>query len=136
MKIVKYFFEFICIISLFSIFKIIGLRNASNIGSILGKFVGPLFRSKDIIKKLNYFRQPFNINTFAQLLAAECLKDKKYISDSLKHNLNGINFLEEELNKLGLDYLSSYGNFITFKLGARTSTIFKKLLSLLKYIIL
>ena len=30
---------------------------------------------------------------------------------------------------MGLDCLSSYGNFITFKLGARTSTIFKKLLS-------
>ena len=51
MKIVKYFFEFISIISLFCIFKIIGLRNASNLGSILGKFIGPLFRSKKIIKQ-------------------------------------------------------------------------------------
>ena len=51
MKIVKYFFEFISIISLFCIFKIIGLRNASNVGSILGKFIGPLFRSKKIIKQ-------------------------------------------------------------------------------------
>ena len=50
MKIVKYFFEFISIISLFCIFKIIGLKNASNLGSLLGKFIGPLFRSKDIIK--------------------------------------------------------------------------------------
>ena len=49
MKIVKYFFEFVSIISLFCIFKIIGLRNASNLGSILGKFIGPLFRSKNII---------------------------------------------------------------------------------------
>ena len=51
MKVIKYFFEFISIISLFCIFKIVGLRNASNLGSILGKFIGPLFRSKDIIKK-------------------------------------------------------------------------------------
>ena len=28
-----------------------GLKNASNLGAILGKFIGPLFRSKDIIKK-------------------------------------------------------------------------------------
>ena len=49
MKIIKYFFEFISIISLFCIFKIIGLRNASNLGGILGEFIGPLFRSKNII---------------------------------------------------------------------------------------
>ena len=51
MKIIKYFFEFITIISLFCIFKIIGLRNASNLGGILGRTIGPLFRSKKIIKQ-------------------------------------------------------------------------------------
>ena len=48
MKIIKYFFEFISIISLFCIFKIIGLRNASSLGSIIGRIIGPLFRSKNI----------------------------------------------------------------------------------------
>ena len=52
MKIIKYFFEFIIIISLFCIFKIIGLKNASFIGSIIGRFIGPIFRSKNIIKKI------------------------------------------------------------------------------------
>ena len=51
MKINKYFFEFISIISLFCIFKIIGLNNASNLGNILGKIVGPFFRSKNITKQ-------------------------------------------------------------------------------------
>ena len=51
MKIIKYFFEFLVVISLFFIFKIIGLKYASNIGSILGKIAGPIFRSKDITKK-------------------------------------------------------------------------------------
>tara|TARA_Y100000031_G_scaffold125707_1_gene142319 strand:+ start:649 stop:807 length:159 start_codon:yes stop_codon:yes gene_type:complete len=52
MKIIKYFFEFVIIISLFCIFKIIGLRNASNLGSILGKLIGPSFRSKKLLKKI------------------------------------------------------------------------------------
>ena len=51
MKIIKYFFEFISIISLFCIFKIIGLKNASSLGSVLGKIIGPFFRSKNIIKQ-------------------------------------------------------------------------------------
>ena len=51
MKIIKYFFEFISVISLFCIFKIIGLNNASALGSIIAKLIGPLFRSKKIIKE-------------------------------------------------------------------------------------
>ena len=51
MKFIKYFFEFTIIISLFCIFKIIGLRNASNLGGVLGKLIGPFFRSKSLIKK-------------------------------------------------------------------------------------
>ena len=51
MKIIKYFFEFIFVISLFCIFKIIGLRNASNLGGLIGKYFGPIFRSKLITKK-------------------------------------------------------------------------------------
>ena len=51
MKVIKYFFQFIIIISLFSIFKIIGLRNSSNLGSVLGEYIGPLFRSKKLVKR-------------------------------------------------------------------------------------
>jgi len=46
MKTIKYFFEFIIIIFLFFIFKIVGLKNASNLGGTIGKYFGPLFRSK------------------------------------------------------------------------------------------
>ena len=49
MKIIKYFFEFLFIISFFFIFKIIGYKKASNFGEILGKKIGPLFRSKSRI---------------------------------------------------------------------------------------
>ena len=51
MKTIKYFFEFITVITLFFIFKIIGLKNASNLGGVIGKFFGPLFRSKSITKE-------------------------------------------------------------------------------------
>ena len=51
MKVIKYFFQFVVIISLFSIFKIIGLKNASNLGAILGEYIGPLFRPKKLVRK-------------------------------------------------------------------------------------
>ena len=46
MKIIKYFFEFLIIIILFIIFKILGMKFASNFGSFIGGSLGPFFRSK------------------------------------------------------------------------------------------
>ena len=46
MKIIKYFFEFLFIVILFAIFKILGLKISSNFGSFIGKTLGPFFRSK------------------------------------------------------------------------------------------
>ncbi len=51
MKYIKYFFQFIVIIFLFFIFKLIGYKNASNFGSIIGKYFGNLIRSDKIILK-------------------------------------------------------------------------------------
>ena len=51
MKIFKYFIQFTVVLSLFATFRIIGLRNASFMGSSLAKIFGPLFRSKKIIEK-------------------------------------------------------------------------------------
>ena len=49
MKNLKYFLEFIIIVVFFLIFKIIGYKIASNFGNLIGKIVGPRFRSKKII---------------------------------------------------------------------------------------
>tara|TARA_B100001996_G_scaffold116852_1_gene88461 strand:- start:73 stop:930 length:858 start_codon:yes stop_codon:yes gene_type:complete len=51
MKKIRYFFEYIIISILFILFKFIGYENSSNIGSKIGKIFGPIFRSKNIIKK-------------------------------------------------------------------------------------
>ena len=109
MKIIKYFFEFVSIISLFCIFKIIGLKNASNLGSILGRLIGPLFRSRNIIKQnikiglgnLDEKKEKEIINgmwsnigrTFAEYIF---LKDFKFNKTNFDHiKINGTNYLNE-----------------------------------------
>ena len=49
MKKIIYFFEFILIKILFFLFEIIGYQFASNLGFVIGKTIGPIFRSKKII---------------------------------------------------------------------------------------
>ena len=46
MKKIKYFVEFLIIIFLLVIFKILGFKLASNLGGLIGRSIGPLFRSK------------------------------------------------------------------------------------------
>jgi len=130
MKIIKYFFEFIFVYTLFIIFKIIGYKAASSLGEKIGILIGPFFRSKKkiednlknsnigsddldrkkIIKKMwgNYgrilaeypFLKKFKNNIF-----------KKYIE------IEGINYLEEiKKNKKKVVFIS--GHFNNFELMA------------------
>ena len=127
MKIIKYFFEFTSIISLFCIFKIVGLKNASYLGSIIGRLLGPLFRSKDITKEniknglgeINTKRESEIINgmwsnigrTFAEYIF---LKDFKFNKTNFDHiKINGVNYLEQikKDNKPVVFYSGHFANF-------------------------
>jgi len=131
MKVIKYFFEFISIISLFFIFKIIGLKNASNLGSLLGVLIGPLFRSKNIIKQniktglgeIDGKRESEIINdmwsnigrTFAEYIF---LKDFKFNRTNFDHmQINGANHLDE-IKKNNDPVIFYSGHFANFELMA------------------
>ena len=63
------------------------LRTFSKIFGLASLRVGWGYGSKKIINALNTIKPPFNVNSIAQLAAAESLKDKKFINKSIKHNL-------------------------------------------------
>ena len=46
MKLIKYFFQFLIISFLLIIFKLLGLKNGSKFGHLVGTLLGPFFRSK------------------------------------------------------------------------------------------
>ena len=131
MKTIKYFFEFISIISLFFIFKIIGLKNSSIVGGILGKLIGPFFRSKDLTKaniKIgigNLERKEVDkiINgmwsnigsTFAEYVF---LKDFKFNENKLNHmKIVGANYLEQ-IKKNGESVIFYSAHLANFELMA------------------
>ena len=49
MKKLIYFIEFVFVYFLFIFFKLLGYRISSNLGNLIGKFFGPIFRSKKLI---------------------------------------------------------------------------------------
>ena len=66
MKYIKYFLQFLIILLLFFLFKILGYRNASKLGSKIGKKFGKIIKSDKIILKnisiLNEFSKQKIIN--------------------------------------------------------------------------
>ena len=131
MKTIKYFFEFITVITLFFIFKIIGLKNASNLGGVIGKFFGPLFRSKSITKKnikiglgeISKENEKEIINgmwsnigrTFAEYVF---LKDFKFNKKNFNHvEINGTKYLDE-IKKNNQSVIFYSGHFANFELMA------------------
>ena len=131
MKIIKYFFEFITVISLFCIFKLIGITNASNLGGVIGRSLGPLFRSKNVTKKnieiglgkIDKTKETKIINsmwsnigrTFAEYIY---LKDFKFNKINFNHmEINGTKYLDE-IKKNNESVIFYSGHFANFELMA------------------
>ncbi len=130
MRIIKYFIEFILIIILFFIFKILGYKNATNLGEIIGKKFGPLFRSNYKIKKNLENSKIGNSEKDRKIIIenmwgnygrifAEYMYIKKYRKNNLSNNIEiiGQNILEEiKNNNKPVIFIS--GHFNNFELMA------------------
>ena len=111
MKIIKYFFEFIFIITFFIIFKIIGYKNATNLGEIIGKKFGPFFRSNYKIQKNLENSNIGNSEKDRKIIInnmwgnyGRILSEYVYLKNFRRNNLN--QFIEIE----GLNYLNEIKN--------------------------
>ena len=63
------------------------LRTFSKIYGLSSLRIGWGYGAKKIIDALNVIKPPFNVNEVAQIAAIESLKDQKFISRSIKHNI-------------------------------------------------
>ena len=129
MKLVKYLFEFILIIILFILFKLLGYRIASDLGCFLGKTFGPFFRSKEVIKdnltKFDDKLTPEKLNNISEEMwgnYGRILSEYPYISSFRKGELDkyvkieNIEILEEI--KKGPPVIFVSAHFSNFELMA------------------
>ena len=92
------------------------LRTFSKMFGLASLRVGWGYGSKKIIDTLNVIKPPFNVNGIGQLAAAESLKDKKFISKSIKHNLFYANKLKKflEIYNISTNKISANFLFLNF----------------------
>ncbi|MDC0328279.1 histidinol-phosphate transaminase [Candidatus Pelagibacter sp.] len=92
--------------------NVIIIRTFSKIYGLASLRVGWGFASRKIINAMNLIKPPFNVNQLAQTAATEALKDKKFINQSVKHNIVEGNKIKNILEKLNIFSNDITANFL------------------------
>jgi histidinol-phosphate aminotransferase len=66
---------------------------------------------------MNRVRQPFNCNNLALAGAIAALEDSEFLAQSFELNQSGMQQINAGLDQLGLKYLPSHANFVTFNVA-------------------
>jgi histidinol-phosphate aminotransferase len=106
---------------------ILTLRTFSKLYGLAGLRIGYGVAPRDVVAVMQRVRQPFNVNAVAQWAALAALDDQDHVRNSLAVNRQGMEFLNAELDKLGLPYVPSQGNFILVRVG-NGNDVFQRLL--------
>jgi histidinol-phosphate aminotransferase len=107
--------------------NLIVTRTFSKVYGLAGLRVGYAFASPEVADLMNRVREPFNVNSLALAAATAALDDTEFIRKTYELNRAGMKQLTEGLTRLGLDYIPSFGNFVSFKVPDAAG-VFQRLL--------
>jgi len=92
-------------------------RTLSKAFGLAGLRVGYGIAHPQIAEVMNRVRQPFNVNHLAMVAACAALGDAEFIARSRAVNAAGLAQLAAGFERLGLEFIPSFGNFITVRVG-------------------
>ncbi len=107
--------------------NVLVLRTFSKIHGLAGLRVGYGIGRAELIEVLQKARQPFNVNSLAQIAALAALNDSEYLAETKRIVDAGRAFLEQEFAAMKLRFVPSAGNFV-FVHVADGPAVFKKML--------
>ncbi|MFK8795408.1 histidinol-phosphate transaminase [Planococcus plakortidis] len=109
-------------------YPLLTLKTFSKIYGIAGVRVGFGIAADSIITSILKVKEPFNVNTLAQLAATAAVTDHEHVAQSREANSRGREFLYEAFEELGLPYTKSMANFVLVKLGENGETLYQDLM--------
>lgn len=104
------------------------LRTFSKIYGLAGLRIGYMIANDAFIEAAQRVKQPFNVNSLAQIAAFHALGDRVFIQKAKNLVKKEKQFLYKELTDLGLSFQPSSANFIFVKMNYDAVMVFKKLL--------
>jgi histidinol-phosphate aminotransferase len=102
-------------------------RTFSKVYGLAGLRVGYAFAAPEVADLMNRVREPFNVNSVALAAAAAALDDVEFVRKSFELNRSGMRQITAGLSALGLQFIPSYGNFVSFRV-ADASGVYQRLL--------
>lgn len=108
--------------------NVIILRTFSKIYGIAALRVGYGISHPDTIHALEPVREPFNVNTLAQIAAVAALEDQEYVKECRKRNREGMKQFEEFCRQNQLHFFPSQANFILIDFGTSGDEVFQYLI--------
>jgi len=91
-------------------------RTFSKAYGLAGLRIGFGLMHANVADMLNRVRQPFNVNNVAQAAAVASLADDDFVERSYALNQAGMTQIAQGLTALGLSFIPSFANFISFKI--------------------
>ncbi|CAH0990759.1 Histidinol-phosphate aminotransferase [Sinobacterium norvegicum] len=108
--------------------NLIVTRTFSKAWGLAALRVGYAVAGQQITDLLNRVRAPFNVNSMALVAAEAVLADADYLAQSRAVNHDGMQQLTTGLEKLGVTFIPSAGNFIAAEFRGDVMAIYQKLL--------
>ena len=97
--------------------NLILLRTFSKIYGLAGLRVGYGIGHIELIAGLEKIRQPFNLNSLAQIGALAALDDTEHVQRTRSNNAAAIKFFEQGFRELNLEFVPPGANFILVRVG-------------------
>jgi histidinol-phosphate aminotransferase len=102
-------------------------RTFSKVYGLAGLRVGYAFATAGVADLMNRVRQPFNVNSISLAAAAAALEDDAFVRRSYELNQAGMRQLVAGFGRLGVEFIPSFGNFVTVRVG-NAAGVYRKLL--------
>ncbi len=93
------------------------MRTFSKIFGLAGLRIGYGIAVPELVTALEKVRQPFNINSLAQAAALAALEDEEHLQKTRANNFQGLQFIENELARMKIEFVRSAANFILLRVG-------------------
>ena len=104
------------------------LRTFSKAYGLSGLRLGYGLMPAEITGYLNRVRQPFNVNSLAQVGGLAALEDEEYYQLTLQRTRQGIFWLSQEVAKLGCRPLPTHTNFFLIDIGGEAKKLYEHML--------
>lgn len=100
--------------------RVVVLRTFSKMAGLAGLRIGYAVADPDCAGLMNRIRQPFNVNTLAQVAALAALEDEAHVERGVGVVREGVRQLSAALDALGVKRVPSRANFIMVELPDAT----------------